>query len=272
MEIPAFCYISQSVLTVCDIYIFCVQQIVNPYKGRGVTYIDMKRTIYTFIACLSAFAMPATAASYDLVTSNADKTGQASMSSNTANAYTRGFVFSLGSDWFFPTMQGGGGNQASLPANVLLNSLSITLRNTTLYNLIVLSGNAAVAGQSSVVGFTSVTSTDGGIGTWSFAGGLLLDTTTTYTFLFTSLTDASGWTSSSTVGNTAQQQGIKTATMGTNVPSGYPAGEGLYNNYGNLINTSASVIRMDVSSQVPEPSTAVLGLFGLSSLMLRRRR
>lgn len=92
-------YIAKRAYCLRYIY-FCVQQIVNPYKGRGVTYIDMKRTIYTFIACLSAFAMPATAASYDLVTSNADKTGQASMSSNTANAYTRGFVFSLGSDWF----------------------------------------------------------------------------------------------------------------------------------------------------------------------------
>lgn len=217
--------------------------------------------------------MSATAASYDLVTTNADKTGQASMSSNTSNAYVRGFVFSMGSDWFFPTMQGGSISRASLPANVLLNSLSITLRNATLFNLIVLSGNAAVAGQSSVVGFTSVKSSDNGTGTWSFADGLLLDTTTTYTFLFTGISDASGWTSSSTVGNTGQQQGIKIAAMGTSVPpsSGYPAGEGLYTNTGGFSTGFASVIRMDVS-QVPEPSTAVLGLFGLSTLMLRRRR
>lgn len=229
----------------------------------------MKKIVSCLLFIGSLACAQAATTMYDITTANADKTGAGSMSSNTGNAYVRGFKFSLDSDWFFPTADGGA-THASLPSQVILNSLSITLRTTDMVNLIILSGDATQAGQSQVVGFSSGKTNSGGIGTWSFGNDLVLDTSTSYTFVFTSISDASQWTSSSTIGNASANQGIKVGSMGTSMPGAYPSGEGIFNNYSNLITNMGSTIKLSVS--VPEPSTAALGLLGLGVLILHRRR
>lgn len=233
----------------------------------------MKKLLSLGLLLCAMSCIDAATTTYDITTANKDKTGAGSMTTNTGNVFIKGFKFSLDSDWFFPTVAGGGSAKADIPSQISLDSLSITGRDSTATNIFILSGDATQAGQSQLVGFCSSTSasTANGIHTWSF-DGVILDSSTTYTFVFSSQNSADAWTSTSTVGSMSTNQGIKVGTMGTHMPSSYPNGEGMYNNYGNFITNFGSTIKLSVSAlPVPEPSSCALALIGVSALLLRRR-
>lgn len=174
------------------------------------------------------------------------------------------------------------GKEATLPATVYLNNLSLDMRNG--------GGGSGATFKVAVYTFTSDGTVGGLIGlstnanTWADGvtltfdfDNVALDATTTYQYLF--VDETATWEALNLTAGTENMAAYKnhavSAALSMSNNTSLPQGSGTYKN--NTLNSWEGkylpAVNFSTSNEViPEPATATLGLLGLGVLLLRRRR
>ncbi len=176
-----------------------------------------------------------------------------------------------------------GGTTATLPPTVYLNDISLTTSNRytgtcEAFKIAVYSYTASnTVGELVALSSNSNAWAKGTTLTFNF-DGVALDSTSTYQYLFvnaTSTWDALNKTAGTENYNAYQAfQVSESLSLSTYTSSVLPEGSGLYrlSDLG-MWNVYLPEVTFTTSNEaVPEPTSATLGILGLGSLLLRRRR